>query len=205
MCPFGTPLEIRKKTVGRPIPGMQVLVIDQETGRHLDRGEVGEMMVKGPNVLKGYWQNQEETDKQREKDGWLHTGDLISMDEKGFITMYGRSKDLINRGGLKIYPAEVESLILRHPHVSQVCVVATPNPVLGESVCACVVPREGTNVTLKEIRGFLKDKIARHKLPDELSIVPDFPKMPGGVKIRKFGAGGVQELASHDEDREKLR
>jgi fatty-acyl-CoA synthase len=204
MCPFGTPLEMRKKTVGKPIPGTQVKVIDQDTGRQVNRGEVGEMMVKGPNVLKGYWQNPHETDKQLEKDGWLHTGDLVSMDEKGFITMYGRSKDLINRGGLKIYPSEIESLILQHPAVSQVCIVGTPNPVLGESICACVVPKGGATVSLKEIRDFLKNKVAKHKLPDELSVVSDFPKMPGGVKINKFSAGGVQELALLDKNREKL-
>ena len=205
MCPFGTPLEMRKKTVGKPIPETQVKVIDQDTGRQVNRGEIGEMMVKGPNVLKGYWQNPHETDKQLEKDGWLHTGDLVSMDEKGFITMYGRSKDLINRGGLKIYPSEIESLILQHPAVSQVCIVGTPNPVLGESICACVVPRGGATVSLKEIRDFLKNKVAKHKLPDELSVVSDFPKMPGGVKINKFSAGGVQELALLDKNREKLR
>jgi acyl-CoA synthetase (AMP-forming)/AMP-acid ligase II len=205
MCPYGTSLEIRKRTVGKPVPGMQVKVIDQDTGRQVDEGVIGELMVRGPNVLKGYWRNPEETKKQLEKNGWLHTGDLVSMDEMGFITMYGRSKDLINRGGLKIYPAEIESLILQHPAVSQVCIVGTPNPVLGESVCACVITRAGTTVSLNEIRGFLKDKVAKHKLPDELSVVSEFPKMPGGVKINKFGAGGVRELALLDESRERLR
>jgi fatty-acyl-CoA synthase len=205
MCPFGTPVEVRKRTVGKPIPGTQVKVLDQDTGREAKRDEIGEMMIKGPNVLKGYWQNPEETDKQLRKDGWLHTGDLVSVDEEGFITMYGRSKDLINRGGLKVYPSEIESLILQHPDVSQVCIVATPNPVLGESVCACVIPKGEAAVSLRGIRDFLEGKVARHKLPDELSIVSDFPKMPGGVKIRKFGSGGVQELASHDDGREKLR
>ncbi len=125
-----------------------------------------------------------------EKDGWLHTGDLVAVDEKGFVTMYGRSKDLINRGGLKIYPSEIESLILQHPNVSQVCVVGTSNPVLGESICACVIPRGSEVISLKQIRDFLKEKVAKHKLPDELCIATDFPKMPGGVKIKKFGAGG---------------
>jgi fatty-acyl-CoA synthase len=205
MCPFETPLELRKKSVGKPILGTLVKVIDPETGKQVAPGEVGEMMVKGPNVLKGYWQNPEETEKQLGKDGWLHTGDLVSVDENGFIRMYGRTKDLINRGGLKIFPSEIESLILRHPQVEQTCVVATPNPVLGESICACVIPRRGAAVSLKEIRDFLKDKVAKHKLPDELSVVSDFPKLPGGVKIKKFGAGGVQELALFDEGREKLR
>jgi acyl-CoA synthetase (AMP-forming)/AMP-acid ligase II len=188
-----------------PIPETEIKVIDQATGKDLPPGEVGEMMVRGPNVLKGYWQNPEETDKQLEKDGWLHTGDLVSMDKKGFIMMYGRSKDLINRGGLKIYPVEIESLILQHPKVEQACVVGTPNPVLGESICAVIIPRGDAKITLAEIRDFLKDKVAKHKLPDELSIVAEFPRMPGGIKIKKFGAGGVQELASQDKDRQKIR
>jgi fatty-acyl-CoA synthase len=205
MCPFGTPLEVRKKTVGKPIPGTEVKVIDPDTGKQIGTGEVGEMMVKGPNVLKGYWQNPDETNKQLEKDGWLHTGDIVSVDEKGFITMYGRSKDLINRGGLKIYPVEIESLILQHSQVLQACIVGTPNPVLGESICAVIVPRGDADISLTEIRDFLKDKVARHKFPDELSIVSDFPKMPGGIKIKKFGAGGVQDLASLDKNRQKIR
>ncbi len=205
MCPFGTPLEIRKKSVGLPVPGTEIKAVDPDTGRQVASGEVGEMMVRGPNVLKGYWQNPEETDKQLQKDGWLHTGDLISIDEQGYIRMHGRSKDLINRGGLKIYPTEIEALILQHPAVAQVCVVGTPNPVLGESICACIVPKPNAQVSLKELRDFLKEKVARQKLPDELCVLSDFPRMPGGVKIKKFGAGGVQELASLDKNRQKLR
>lgn len=205
MCPFGTPLEIRKKTVGKPIPGTQVKAIDPGTGGQVGTGEVGEMMVKGPHVLKGYWQNPDETDRQLERDGWLHTGDLISVDEAGFVTMYGRSKDLINRGGLKLYPSEIESLILQHPQVEQTCVVGTPNPVLGESVCACIITRNHAKISLKEVRSFLKDKVAKHKLPDELLILSDFPKLPGGMKVKKYGAGGVQEIASADKNRETLR
>jgi fatty-acyl-CoA synthase len=205
MCSFGTSLDIRKKSVGKPVPGSSVKVLDQDTGKEMATGEVGEMMVRGPNVLKGYWRNPEETNKQLEKDGWLHTGDLVSVDPEGFVTMYGRSKDLINRGGLKIYPSEIESLVLEHPDVSQVCIVGTPNPVLGESICAVIVPKGDADISLSKIRDFLKDKIAKHKLPDELSIVLDFPRVPGGIKIKKFGAGGVQELASEDGSREKLR
>ncbi len=129
----------------------------------------------------------------------------MTIDEDGFITIYGRGKDLINRGGLKIYPSEIESLILQHPDIAQACIVGTPNPVLGESICACIIPRGDAKISLKKIREFLKDKVARHKLPDELLIVSDFPKVAGGVKIKKYGAGGVQELASQNENREKHR
>ncbi len=205
MCPFGTPLDVRKKSVGKALPGTQAKAVDLSTGNAVGADEVGEMLVRGPHVLKGYWQNPEETSKQLEQDGWLHTGDLVSIDRNGFITIYGRSKDLINRGGSKIYPTEIESLILQHPQVSQVCVVGTPNPVLGESICACVIPRAGATLSLKEIREFCQDKVARHKLPDELLIIADFPKVAGGMKIKKFGAGGVQQLAASDKTREKLR
>jgi acyl-CoA synthetase (AMP-forming)/AMP-acid ligase II len=205
MCPPETPVEVRKKSVGKAVPGTEIKAVDPETGRQVPSGQVGEMMVRGPHVLKGYWQNLEETEKQLEKDGWLHTGDLISMDDRGFVTIYGRSKDLINRGGLKIYPTEIESLILQHSRVEQVCIVGIPNLVLGESICACVIPRGGARVSLKEIRDFLSDKVAKHKLPDELLIVSDFPKVAGGVKIKKYGAGGVQELASSATNREKIR
>jgi len=204
-CPFGASLELRKKTVGKAIPGTEAKSINPETGDEVPTGEIGELMVRGPNVLKGYWRNPEETNKQLQKDGWLHTGDLVSIDEQGFIRMYGRSKDLINRGGLKIIPSEIESLILEHPQIEQVCVVGTPNPVMGESICACVIPREGAKISLQQIRDFLKEKVARHKLPEELAIFSDFPKMPGGIKVKRYGAGGVQELASADQGREKLR
>jgi len=205
MSPFGTPLDVRKKSVGKALPGTRVKAINLDTGNQVGTGEIGEMMIRGPHVLKGYWQNPAETSKQLEENGWLHTGDLVSIDENGFVTVYGRNKDLINRGGSKIYPTEIESLILQHPRVSQVCVVGTPNPVLGESICACVIPKDDAKISLKEIREFCQDKVAKHKLPDELLIVSDFPKVAGGIKIKKFGAGGVQELASSDKNRETLR
>ena len=205
MSPFGTPLDVRKKSVGKALPGTRVKAINLDTGNQVGTGEIGEMMIRGPHVLKGYWQNPAETSKQLEENGWLHTGDLVSIDENGFVTVYGRNKDLINRGGSKIYPTEIESLILQHPRVSQVCVVGTPNPVLGESICACVIPKDDAKISLKEIREFCQGKVAKHKLPDELLIVSDFPKVAGGIKIKKFGAGGVQELASSDKNRETLR
>jgi non-ribosomal peptide synthetase component E (peptide arylation enzyme) len=132
-------------------------------------------------------------------------GDLASRDKNGYMKIYGRTKDLINRGGYKIYPYELECILIDHPKVEQVCIVATPNPVLGESICACVIPRSGQTVTLEEIRNLMKDQIAPHKLPDELCILDDFPKLSGGVKIKKFGQGGLAELAEKDETRQKIR
>jgi acyl-CoA synthetase (AMP-forming)/AMP-acid ligase II len=204
MCPPRSSLALRERSVGLPIADTEVKVVDPE-GKELPPGQVGEMLVRGWHVLKGYWRNPEETRKQIEPDGWLHTGDQVSKDENGFLTIYGRIKDMIIRGGFKIYPFELEKEIARHPKVSQVCVVPTKNPVLGENTCACIIPKGDFPPTLAEIRDFLKDQVAGHKLPDELAIFPEFPRLSGGVKIKKFGPGGLAEMAENKSDREKLR
>ena len=204
MCPYPSPLEIREKYVGKPIEGTQMRVVEPVTNKPLPDGEIGELTLKGWHVMQGYWENPEETAKQI-VNGWLYTGDLASRDKNGYFRIYGRTKDLINRGGYKIYPYELESLIIDHPSVEQVSVVATPNPVLGESICACVILIPGTTLTLKEIREFVQDNVAPHKLPDELCIMDDFPKLSGGVKLKKFGKGGLTELAAQNKSREKIR
>ena len=204
MCPYPSPLDIREKYIGQPIADTRARIVDPETREELPDGEIGELTLSGWHVMKGYWKNPDETRKQI-IDDWLFMGDLTSRDENGYIRIYGRTKDLINRGGYKIYPYELESLIIEHPKVDQVCVVPTPNPVLGESICACIISSAEPKISLEEIREFIKDKIAPHKLPDELCIMDDFPKLSGGVKIKKFGKGGVTELAEKDETRERLR
>jgi len=200
-CPYPSPLEIREKYIGQPIEGTEVRIVDLVSRKELPDGAIGELTLKGWHVLKGYWRNPEETKKQI-IDNWLFMGDLVSREEDGYLKIYGRSKDLINRGGYKIYPYELESLIINHPKVDQVCVVATPNPVLGESICACVRPANGQMVTLKEIRDFLREKIAKNKFPDELCIMKSFPTLSGGVKVKKFGKGGLAEIARNDRHRE---
>ena len=204
MCPYPSPLDIREKYVGVPIEGTRMQVVEPVTQKPLPDGQIGELTIRGWHVMQGYWKNPEETAKQI-VDGWLFMGDLASRDENGYFRIYGRTKDLINRGGYKIYPYELESLIIDHPKVEQVSVVATPNPVLGESICACVVPVPNQTLSLKEIRKFVQDRVAPHKLPDELCIMDDFPKLAGGVKLKKFGPGGLTELAAKDETRERTR
>jgi acyl-CoA synthetase (AMP-forming)/AMP-acid ligase II len=204
MCPYPSPLDIREKYIGRPVADTHIRIVDPATHQELAPGEIGELTISGWHVMKGYWKNPAETRKQT-VDGWLHMGDLASREENGYIKIYGRTKDLINRGGYKIYPYELECLLIEHPKIEQVCVVATPNPVLGESICACVIPAPGQTVSLKEIRDLMKDKIAPHKRPDELCIMDDFPRLSGGVKIKKFGQGGLAEIAGQDETRERIR
>lgn len=202
--PYPSPLEIREKYLGFPIEGTRIRVVDPESRRELPDGEIGELTLSGWHVMKGYWKNPEETAKQV-VDGWLYMGDLVSREKQGRLKIYGRTKDLINRGGFKVYPHELESLIMDHPKVDQACVVATPNPVLGESICACIIPRSDEAVTLPELRTFLKDRLAPHKLPDEMCMMKDFPRLSGGVKINKFGQGGVAELAQSNENRQTHR
>ena len=179
-------------------------VVDPVTNDEMQDGEIGELALTGWHVMKGYWKNPEETSKQI-TDGWLYMGDLASKDDNGYLRIYGRTKDLINRGGYKIYPYELECLLADHPKVEQVCVVPTPNPVLGESICACVIPIKGQTITLAELRDVMQDKVAPHKLPDELCIMEDFPKLSGGVKIKKFGQGGLADLAERDNSRERYQ
>ncbi len=204
MCPYNSPLEIREKYIGKPVEDTEVRVVDPATQGEVADGEIGELTLSGWHVMKGYWKNSEETKKQI-VDGWLFMGDLVSREEEGYLKIYGRTKDLINRGGYKIYPHELESLMIQYPMVEQACVVATPNPVLGESICACIIPKAEETVRLEELREFLRDKIAPHKLPDELCIMKDFPRLSGGVKINKFGKGGLAELAGKDANRERHR
>jgi fatty-acyl-CoA synthase len=204
MCPYPSPLDIREKYIGRPVTDTQIRVVDPNTNEELGEGQIGELTLSGWHVMKGYWKNPDETRRQI-IDGWLFMGDLASREKDGYIKIYGRTKDIINRGGYKINPYELECLLVEHPKVVQVCIVATPNPVLGESICACVIPGPGQTVTLGEVREMMKDKLAPHKLPDELCIMDDFPKLSGGVKIKKFGQGGLAEMAEKDSERQKYR
>ncbi len=197
--------EKRIKTVGKPIEGMEVKIVDPETREEKGVGEIGELMCRGPNIIKEYWENPEETKLHFIDNGWYRTGDLAFIDEDGYVTIAGRTKDQINRGGLKITPFELEEEISKHPKVLEVAVVSTPNPVLGENICACIVPVQGQSITLEELRDFLKEKVAKNKLPDELCIFDSFPRLVGGVKLNKFGKGGIREKAINDKYKQSIR
>ncbi|MCL5057502.1 MAG: acyl--CoA ligase [Actinobacteria bacterium] len=194
--------DLRNTSIGKPQEG-EARVVEPGTGKEVPRGEVGELVFRGP-IMQGYWNNPEETRKAFDEEGWLHTGDLVSMDDNGYIYMEGRTKEQINRGGLKITPKEVEDILITHPKVKEICVISTKNPVLGESICVCVVPMDMENKpSLKELREYLEGKIAKYKLPDELSIFENFPRLAGGIKYKKFGNGSIQELATADDSRER--
>jgi len=204
ILPYPMPLEVRERSIGYALPGTEARVIDPATGEELGPGVQGELVLSGWHVTQGYWRNPEETAHQI-PDGLLHTGDLVMRDEDGCFSISGRLKEMINRGGFKIIPYELESMLVQHENVAEVCVVGTPNPVLGESICVCVRLEEGASCpTLDELRGYLDGRVAPFKLPDELLVLDDLPRMPGGVKINRFGPGGVAELAK-DSDQKQVR
>ncbi len=204
ILPYDMSLEVRERSIGYALPGTEARVVHPETGAELASGEKGELVLSGWHVTQGYWRNPEETAHQI-RNGWLHTGDLVIRDEDGCFSILGRLKEMINRGGFKVIPSEIESMLVQHPSVAEVCVVGTPNPVLGESICVCVRLEEGSSSpTLDELRGYLDGRVAPFKLPDELLVLSDLPRMPGGVKVNRFGAGGVAELA-RDSDEKQVR
>jgi len=205
ILPYGTPLAVREQYIGYPIAGTAAKVVDPMTGVERLPGELGELLLSGWHVTQGYWRNPEETAKQI-RDGWLHTGDLVEKDENGCFRILGRIKEWINRGGFKVIPSEVEALIVQHPSVVEACVVGTPNPVLGESICACLKTDEtAPPLTLEELRTFLRGKVADYKLPDELLVLQDFPRLSGGLKVNRFGRGGMTEVANTSKDKQVLR
>ncbi len=172
-------------SIGKPIWGVEVVVVDED-GRRLPRGaeHVGELVVRGHNVMKGY-RNDPEATAEALRDGWLHTGDLGYEDEDGFLFVVDRKKDLVIRGGYNVYPREVEEVLYAHPDVSEVAVVGRPDDRLGEEVVAVVVLRAGRTTTEADLVRYAKERLAAYKYPREVRFVSDLPKGPTGKILKK--------------------
>lgn len=170
-------------SIGVPLPSQQIKIMDANNNI-MPVGVNGEICIKGNAILLGYL-NQPEATKETIKDGWLHTGDAGYMDEEGYIYMVGRIKEMINRGGENIYPREIESVLENHPQVAAVAVVGVPDPALGERVKACIISRLGETVDPQEIKDFLKDKLAKYKIPDFVEFYTEFPTNSTG-KVLKY-------------------
>jgi malonyl-CoA/methylmalonyl-CoA synthetase len=173
----------RGGTVGLPLPGVGVRVQDDK-GRPLPAGEIGNIQVKGPNVFKGYWRMPEKTADEFTTDLWFKTGDVGRIDADGYVTIVGRSKDLIISGGYNVYPAEIESVINELPGVAESAVIGVPHPDFGEAVVAVVVPRAGASVDGAAIAAQLRQQIANFKLPKQVFVVPELPRNTMG-KVQK--------------------
>lgn len=178
------PKKVRYSTVGRPRVGTEVRLVD-EKGRSVDAGEIGELQGRGPTCSSGFYKDSEATQKTWTHDGWLPLGDLAQWDGRGNLILVGRKSELIIRGGQNIQPGEIEGHLLVHPKVRQVAVVGMPDPILGERVCAYVVPRTKDWPALEEIVSFLQSKkIAPYKLPERLEVVDSLP-MVSDTKVDK--------------------
>ncbi|WP_067935980.1 class I adenylate-forming enzyme family protein [Alicyclobacillus kakegawensis] len=171
-------------TVGRVLPGVELRVVD-EAGRVLPTGEVGELVVKSPGLMRGYYRNEEATRQAIDAEGWFHTGDLGHLDEQGYVTVVGRIKEMINRAGLKIYPREVEDVLYEHPAVQEAALVPVPDPVLGERSCACVTVKPGCQLSAEDVREFCRERLADYKVPDIVEILPELP-LNSSKKIYKL-------------------
>jgi malonyl-CoA/methylmalonyl-CoA synthetase len=175
--------ERRRGTVGFPLPGVQVRVHD-DAGVPCPLGEIGSIEVKGPNVFKGYWRMPEKTEEEFTDDGWFKTGDVGKIDERGYVTIVGRSKDLVITGGYNVYPAEVEGFINELPGVAESAVVGLPHPDFGEGVVAMVVPKPGSELDGSAIVAALKGRIANFKVPKQVFVVTELPRNTMG-KVQK--------------------
>lgn len=175
----------RIHTVGRNLPHQEVQVVDIATGQQVPLHEIGEICFRGYHIMQGYYGDQEATDKAIDDQGWLHSGDLGSMDEEGYVAITGRLKEMIIRGGENIYPREIEDYIFTHPKVAAVAVFGIPDNVYGEEIMAWIQPHANMTVTEKEIRTFCYDKIAHYKIPRYIWFVEEFPMTVTG-KIQKF-------------------
>jgi fatty-acyl-CoA synthase len=178
------PEDRRVSTVGRIQPHIEVKIVDAD-GRIVARGEKGELLTRGYSVMLGYWGDAEKTAEAIDAAGWMHTGDLATIDDEGYCNIVGRSKDMVIRGGENVYPREVEEFLYRHPKIQDVQCVGLPDSKYGEELCACVILRPGVEADEEEIREFCRGQIAHYKIPRYVKFVDSFPMTVTG-KIQKF-------------------
>jgi fatty-acyl-CoA synthase len=178
-------IDDKANTIGPPMPGVQVKIVDPETGATVPVGVIGEYLTRGYHVMKGYFEMPDATAAAIDDDGWLHTGDLCAMDERGYCTVEGRLKDMIIRGGENIYPRELEELLFAHDDVAEVAIVGLPDDKWGETVAAFVRPAPGSSVDKSALFGYLREHLAPHKTPAHWFEIDDFP-LTGSGKIQKY-------------------
>lgn len=178
------PIERRVSTVGRVQPHLEVKIVNPE-GEVVPRGTRGELLTRGYSVMRGYWDDLEQTAAAIDGDGWMHTGDLATIDDEGYCNIVGRIKDMVIRGGENIYPREVEEFLFTHPKIEAAQVVGLPDQKYGEELCAWIKLRSGETMSENEVREYCMGKIAHFKIPRHICFVPDFPMTVTG-KVQKF-------------------
>jgi long-chain acyl-CoA synthetase len=182
---FNHPDRERKPgSIGTPIEGVEMKVVDDD-GNEVPQGEPGEILIRGHNVMKGYWNRPEATAEAISDDGWFATGDMATIDEDGYFFIVDRKKDLIIRGGYNVYPREIEEVIYEHPAVREAAVVGVPHEELGEEVGAAVALKEGEQASEDEIRAHVKEQVAAYKYPRKVWFVDELPKGPTGKILKR--------------------
>jgi len=178
------PVERRVSTVGRIHPHLEVKIVDAE-GKVVPRGTAGELLTRGYSVMRGYWDDPQQTAEAIDEAGWMHTGDLATIDQEGYCNIVGRIKDMVIRGGENIYPREVEEFLFRHARIEAAQVVGVPDLKYGEELCAWIKLRQGETMTEQEVRDFCQGQIAHYKVPKYVCFVSEFPMTVTG-KVQKF-------------------
>jgi fatty-acyl-CoA synthase len=179
------PFDRRVGSVGRVHPHVEIKIIDPETGLTTKRGEAGELCTRGYSVMLGYWDDAERTRDAIDPAGWMHTGDLATMDEDGYVNIVGRIKDMIIRGGENVYPREIEEFLYTHPDIVDVQVIGVPDVRYGEEIMAWLRLRDGATLTVEDVADFCRGRIAHFKIPRYIHIADEFPMTVTG-KIQKF-------------------
>jgi fatty-acyl-CoA synthase len=195
---IGDSTDLQAETVGQPMPGVEVQIVDEQ-GQPLPPGQVGELVARGESVMVGYWGAPELTAQVVSEEGWYHTGDLAVMDERGYLRIVGRKKDVIIRGGRNIYPDEIERHLVTHPAICEAAVVGLPGGLGGEEVWAFVILQPGADLTPRQVREFCGGALEPYQIPQAVRVVGDFPRSSTG-KPQKFR---LREMAAKEKERKQ--
>ncbi|NVZ17633.1 MULTISPECIES: AMP-binding protein [unclassified Pseudomonas] len=187
-----TPLEKRVSTIGKVHPHLEAKVVHPESGDTVPTGVVGELCIRGYSLMQGYWNDPEKTVQTIDSDGWIHSGDLATMDAEGYVSITGRIKDMVIRGGENISPREIEEFLYQHPAIQDAQVIGVPDEKYGEELCVWVIVRPGLVINEDEIREFCSSQIARYKIPRYIRFVDGFPMTLSG-KVQKFRMREIME------------
>jgi len=198
------PFDLKAATVGIPLPHTEVKVIHPATGEVVPCGERGELCCRGYLVMQGYYKMPEKTAATIDEEGWLHTGDLATMDVQGYVNIVGRLKDMVIRGGENLFPAEIEEFLIRHPRVADAQVLGVPDAFFGEELLAAIRPREGMQLTEQELRDYCQGQISHQKIPRYFQFVESYPMTASG-KVQKFVLREQAIKALGLEDAAKIR